>query len=146
MSDFSLMNHDPLPASGQGASAGTASAPLGSQITLMLRIEGLATLALATQAYYRLGWDWRLYAALFLLPDISLAGYLFDRKTGAWAYNVVHVYNLPIILGILGFSTGIHWMLAAALVWVAHIGIDRLLGLGLKLPEGIKHTHLGRLR
>jgi len=102
MSDFSLMNHDPLPASGQGASAGTASAPLGSQITLMLRIEGLATLALATQAYYRLGWDWRLYAALFLLPDISLAGYLFGRKTGAWAYNVVHVYNLPIILGILG--------------------------------------------
>ena len=25
----------------------------------------------------------------------------------------------------------------------AHIGIDRALGYGLKLPSGFKHTHLG---
>jgi hypothetical protein len=141
MSDFPLMDHDSPP-----ASAETRLAPFGDRITLMLRIEGLAAFALATQAYFRLGWDWRLYAALFLVPDISLAGYLFDRKTGAWAYNVAHVYNLPVILGVVGFSAGKQWMLAAALVWVAHISIDRLLGFGLKYPEGIKHTHLGRPR
>ena len=32
-----------------------------------------------------------------------------------------------------------------SLVWFAHIGLDRGLGYGLKLPAGFKHTHLGRL-
>jgi hypothetical protein len=143
MSDISLRHHEPIPITGRIASK--AATPLDRQTTLMLRVEGLATLVVATEAYFRIGWDWRLYAALFLLPDISLAGYLFGRKTGAWAYNVVHVYNLPLILGTLGYIAEIHWLIAVALVWIAHIGIDRLLGFGLKLPEGIKHTHLGKL-
>ena len=29
-----------------------------------------------------------------------------------------------------------------ALVWAAHIGVDRAVGYGLKYPTGFKHTHL----
>jgi hypothetical protein len=32
-----------------------------------------------------------------------------------------------------------------ALIWSAHIGIDRLLGYGLKYPTAFKETHLGRV-
>ena len=35
--------------------------------------------------------------------------------------------------------------LALALIWLAHIGFDRLLGYGLKSTEGFGFTHLGRI-
>lgn len=35
-------------------------------------------------------------------------------------------------------------MLAASVV-AAHVGFDRALGYGLKLPTGFKDTHLGRI-
>ena len=33
--------------------------------------------------------------------------------------------------------------LAVGLIWIAHIAFDRMLGLGLKYPEGFRFTHLG---
>jgi hypothetical protein len=32
-----------------------------------------------------------------------------------------------------------------ALIWANHIGIDRMLGYGLKYAEGFRFTHLGRI-
>jgi hypothetical protein len=34
-------------------------------------------------------------------------------------------------------------VLALGLVWLAHIGVDRLLGYGLKYNDNFQHTHLG---
>jgi hypothetical protein len=34
---------------------------------------------------------------------------------------------------------------AVALIWLAHIGMDRALGFGLKYPTGFRDTHLGRV-
>ncbi|NMM27217.1 MAG: DUF4260 domain-containing protein, partial [Glaciimonas sp.] len=34
---------------------------------------------------------------------------------------------------------------ALALIWFVHIGVDRMLGYGLKYPEGFKVTHLGTI-
>ena len=36
-------------------------------------------------------------------------------------------------------------VVAIGLVWLAHIGFDRVLGYGLKYPEGFKETHLQRV-
>ena len=33
--------------------------------------------------------------------------------------------------------------MALALIWLAHIGLDRLLGMGLKYSDRFTHTHLG---
>ena len=33
--------------------------------------------------------------------------------------------------------------MALALVWLAHIGLDRLLGMGLKYNDRFTHAHLG---
>jgi hypothetical protein len=35
--------------------------------------------------------------------------------------------------------------LQIALIWLAHIGVDRMLGYGLKYPTGFKDTHLQRV-
>ena len=36
-------------------------------------------------------------------------------------------------------------LLPPALIWINHIGVDRLLGYGLKYSDGFGWTHLGRL-
>jgi Domain of unknown function (DUF4260) len=47
--------------------------------------------------------------------------------------------------------TGLGWwqhaplVLALGLVWLAHVGLDRLLGYGLKYDHSFQHTHLGML-
>ena len=36
-------------------------------------------------------------------------------------------------------------VLSIAMIWLAHIGIDRALGYGLKYFDGFAFTHLGRI-
>jgi hypothetical protein len=36
-------------------------------------------------------------------------------------------------------------LLTYALIWTAHIGVDRLLGFGLKYPTRFQDTHLQRI-
>jgi hypothetical protein len=40
---------------------------------------------------------------------------------------------------------GSPFAVSVALVWFAHIGMDRLMGYGLKYPTGFKDTHLQRV-
>ena len=112
---------------------------------LLLRIEGAALALAALFAYYRVGASWWLFAALILLPDVSFAGYLVNTRVGAIAYNMLHVTLGPLILGALGFLLPSFDLIAAALIWAVHIGIDRALGYGLKYGAGFGLTHLGRI-
>lgn len=110
-----------------------------------LRAEGLAVFAVGLVLYALAGGGWLLGVLLFFAPDLSFAGYLAGPRAGAVAYNLAHTYVSPAVLAGLG------WMLAApllptlALLWAAHIGFDRMLGYGLKLPTGFHDTHLGRI-
>ncbi len=112
---------------------------------LLLRIEGAALALGATYAYHRTGANWWLFAALILVPDVSFAGYLAGTRVGAIVYNAFHVTLGPLILGTLGFLLPSFDMIAVALIWAAHVGIDRALGYGLKYRAGFGITHLGRI-
>ncbi|WP_304219059.1 DUF4260 family protein, partial [Phenylobacterium aquaticum] len=79
----------------------------------------------------------------FLVPDLSMLGYLLGRRAGAVSYNLAHSYAGPAALGAAGIIQSQPLMTALALVWVAHVGFDRMLGYGLKYATGFKHTHLG---
>jgi hypothetical protein len=72
-------------------------------------------------------------------------GYLAGPKVGASAYNTFHSYPLPAALGIFGLLAGAPLAVAVALVWFAHIGMDRLMGYGLKYATDFKDTHLQRV-
>jgi hypothetical protein len=111
-------------------------------IRILLRLEGLAVLAAACTAYAQTGASWILFAALFLAPDLTFLGYAGSKSLGAAVYNAVHTYALPLLLLIAGFLTYPDIM-PYALIWIAHIGLDRALGYGLKYGSGFGHTHLG---
>lgn len=115
--------------------------PLTQPVTL-LRLEGAAMLALAVIIYARLGGNWLLFAVLLLAPDLSALGYLAGNAVGAACYNLVHITVLPLALGAYGVLGGHMALVPFALIWLAHIGMDRLLGYGLKYPDSFTHTHL----
>jgi hypothetical protein len=109
----------------------------------ILRLEGGAVLAAASIAYAHVGIGWPTFALLFLVPDVSMLGYLINRKAGAALYNVGHSYLAPATLVGLGLGLDLPLALAIGLIWIAHIGFDRLLGYGLKYDSAFAHTHLG---
>ncbi|MFK8250290.1 DUF4260 domain-containing protein [Ancylobacter terrae] len=112
---------------------------------VLLRLEGLAMFGGALLAYAALGQGWWLFAALILAPDLSMLGYLAGPAVGARLYNAFHTYVAPAVLAACAYLLAEPLGGAIAAIWVAHIGLDRALGYGLKYPEGFAHTHLGRL-
>ncbi|QPF94448.1 DUF4260 domain-containing protein [Bradyrhizobium commune] len=114
-------------------------------VRTLLRLEGLALFAGMTALYAAWGGSWTVYLLLFLVPDLSFLAYLSDAKFGALAYNAAHSYMAPVTLMTLGFGFASPLTLSIALIWLAHIGIDRALGYGLKYSAGFGFTHLGRI-
>jgi hypothetical protein len=110
---------------------------------LWLRTEAVAVLALSIVFYGRTGANWWLFAALFLVPDIAMVFYLLSQEAGSTAYNTVHCYVLPLLLVLLAIAGERHVLLPFALIWIAHIAFDRMLGYGLKYPGSFRETHLG---
>ncbi|CUX51218.1 hypothetical protein GGE43_005034 [Agrobacterium tumefaciens] len=112
----------------------------------LLRLEGLGVLVVATVLYASLDASWWLFAALIIAPDLSMVGYIANKRVGAALYNAAHWYVPPLAL----IAGGIVWretmLVTIGLVWAAHIGLDRALGYGLKYGEGFGMTHLETMR
>jgi hypothetical protein len=109
------------------------------------RLEGLAALLLSICVYWQIGGTVLLFGVLFLAPDISILGYRRGTRAGAMLYNLFHNYAVPLALVILSCWNNNQMLMAVALIWVAHIGFDRMLGYGLKYPSSFQETHLGRI-
>ncbi|HTH42225.1 MAG TPA: DUF4260 domain-containing protein [Terracidiphilus sp.] len=117
--------------------------PRSSSLLLLLRLEGLIVAATTVVLYAHVGASWWLFAAVWLAPDLSLLGYLGRPCRAARIYNVFHSYLVPGVLGLSAFLLHAHGLLPVALIWANHIGVDRLLGYGLKYGNGFGWTHLG---
>lgn len=114
---------------------------------LWQRAEG-ALVFVGALAILTLDWQplvWWLAILIFFAPDLSFAAYLAGPKTGAAAYNAVHLYGLGLIVMALGALADLPLITACGFLWLAHAGFDRMLGYGLKLPTGFQDTHLGRI-
>ena len=74
-----------------------------------------------------------------------MLGYLAGNTIGAMAYNAFHTYIGPALVAAVAYWGEQQEILLFCLIWVAHIGFDRLLGYGLKYPSGFKDTHLHRV-
>jgi hypothetical protein len=110
-------------------------------IRVVLRLEGLIVLVGALLLYVETARSWWTFAALLLAPDIALLGYLAGPRIGALAYNCLHSYIGPLALALITRGEGVGF--AIALVWIAHCGMDRAVGYGLKYASAFGHTHLG---
>lgn len=110
---------------------------------ILLRLEAAAVLVGAIVGYRAVGGTWPLFALLILAPDLSLLGYLGGARLGATLYNGAHTYVGPALLAALSLTGVVSGAWHIALIWTAHLGMDRALGLGLKYPTAFRDTHLG---
>jgi hypothetical protein len=114
-------------------------------VASILRAEHLALIVAGVVVYLANGGMLILLVPLLLAPDLSMAGYLGGPRLGAVTYNAVH--NLVLALAALGIGWwfGVGWLVLLGAVLIAHVGGDRALGYGLKLPSDFRDTHLGRI-
>lgn len=114
-------------------------------VDLVVRLEWVAAAVVAIVLFAMTGVSWWLFALLILAPDLSMLGYLAGPRVGAVTYNALHILIAPLVLALAGVLLAGPIAIAVALIWIAHIAIDRALGYGLKLPTGFQDTHLGRI-
>lgn len=113
--------------------------------TTMQRWEGAAGLVAGAALFASSDWSWWWFALLLLVPDVSMAGYLITPTSGAALYNLGHSLVGSIGLLVWRLLGGPIAALALGAIWLAHIGLDRALGYGLKYADDFTHTHLGMI-
>jgi hypothetical protein len=101
------------------------------------RVEGVLVVAAGLGLFWWVesGWAWWL----------AIPAYAFGPRVGAFGYNLVHVYGFGLLLFAVGLVAALPVLMACGALFLAHAGFDRMLGYGLKSPEGFAHTHLGRI-
>jgi len=110
----------------------------------LFRLENFVLVLLVLFFYDKLNGSWITFARLFLVFDISMIGYLLNNSLGRITYNLGHSYVFPSLLVLLSWNNDWLTALYIALIWLAHISLDRTLGYGLKLQD-FHHTHLGQI-
>ena len=116
-----------------------------SAIKHTLQLEEAAEAAVAVAVFAHLPYAWWWLPALFLLPDLSMLGYLAGPRAGAVCYNVAHHKAVALAVGTAGWGLGATPLLLAGTVLLFHSAFDRLMGYGLKYTTGFRGTHLGVL-
>jgi hypothetical protein len=112
---------------------------------LLLRVEYLALLVLALVIYWDRSESWLLFALLILAPDLSFIAAVAGAGAGLLSYNLAHAAIGPAILAILGIFADWDLGITLALIWCAHLALDRAIGYGLKYSLAKGDTHLGRI-
>lgn len=126
--------------------AATAAAPtMDPWARRWLQAEGAAFLAAGLAGFLWLGLPWYAFLLLLVVPDVSMIGYVVGPRVGAITYNLGHSQVTSLVAAGIGLATGSVPVTAAGAILLAHIGMDRLMGYGLKLPTSFQDTHLGRI-
>lgn len=111
-------------------------------VRFWLQAEGAAAFVAGAALYLQSGGAAWLLVPLLLVPDLAMIGYLGGTRLGAFTYNLVHNWVVGLALLGGGAWTGSDALWLTGAVLVAHVGMDRALGYGLKLTTGFKRTHL----
>lgn len=111
----------------------------------ILKLEELGMFLLGIYLFSVLPFSWRLFFALFLVPDIGMLGYLINPKAGAFTYNLFHHKGFAILLYITGIYVSSPVLQLSGSILFTHAAFDRILGYGLKYEKGFIFTHLGNI-
>lgn len=112
------------------------------------KLEGAAVFVAALIVYRLTSSEelaWWAAVLWFFAPDLSFATYLAGPRVGALGYNAVHTYGFGAAVMAGGMIFTCPLAVALGWLWLGHVGFDRMLGYGLKLPSGFQDTHLGRI-
>lgn len=114
-------------------------------VRFLSHLEGLVFFLVALYLYAENLGNWWIFVALLFLPDIAMVGYFKDKRMGAIIYNIMHNYVLAVVLIAIGSWIQNNIVLLAGIVLLAHVGLDRALGYGMKYATNFKDTHLQRV-
>lgn len=108
----------------------------------MIRLEELSIFLLFIFLYSQLSYSWWLFPLLFLLPDLSMVGYLKSPQFGAVIYNVIHHRALSLTILGVGYYFNNELLMLTGIILFAHSTLDRVFDYGLKYSDNFKHTQL----
>ncbi|QSW90942.1 DUF4260 domain-containing protein [Flavobacterium endoglycinae] len=111
----------------------------------VLKLEEAALFILGIFLFNRLNYEWWWFLALILAPDLSMIGYAFGNKAGAFLYNVFHHKGIALLIYAVGCYLNIEMVQLAGIILFSHAAMDRIFGYGLKYKKGFKYTHLGEI-
>jgi hypothetical protein len=111
----------------------------------IIKLEEAALFIFGIYLFSLLTFDWWWFLVLILTPDISMLGYLFGNKSGAFCYNIFHHKGIAISIYMIGYFSKIELLQIAGIILFSHAAMDRILGYGLKYEKGFKYTHLGEI-
>ena len=134
-----------LPAITQPSATAPAYGMTTGAVRSWLRLEGLAAFVIGVALFGASGGNWLLLIPLLLLPDVSAVGFLAGPRIGTFTYNLVHNWVPGIVTLGIGLWLASPTIILAAAILIAHVGMDRAVGYGLKLPSSFHDTHLGRM-
>jgi hypothetical protein len=114
-------------------------------VGLLLRAEHVAVFVAGIALWISRDGSLLLLVPALLAPDMSAVGYLAGPRPGSITYNAAH--NLVTALAVVGAGWwfGSAGLVLAGAMLLAHIGMDRALGFGLKHATSFNDTHLGRI-
>jgi len=112
---------------------------------VFLHLEGVAVLISALILYANQQFNWWVFTLFLLTPDLPMLLYPLNPRLGSIAYNLVHTIIFPLTLAIFSVFNDSNLGLQIALIWIAHIGMDRAFGYGFKYAGEFKQTHFSRI-
>jgi len=111
----------------------------------IIKLEELGLFLLGIYLFSQLNYTWWWFFVLLLAPDLSMIGYAFGNKFGAFLYNLFHHRGIAILVYLAGIYLSNNLVQLAGILLFAHAAMDRMMGYGLKLETGFKFTHLGEI-
>jgi hypothetical protein len=114
-------------------------------VRFWLHAEGLAAFVAGTILYFQSGGEGLLFLPLLLVPDVGMLGYLRNSRVGAFTYDLIHNWAIGLAVLGAGLALASDPLVLAGAILIAHVGMDRAVGYGLKYPGGFKITHLQRV-
>lgn len=111
----------------------------------LIKLEEATLFILGIYLFSLLDYAWWWFPVLLLVPDVSMAGYAFGNKIGAWLYNLLHHRGIAIAVYLAGIYLQTDVLLLTGVILFAHSSMDRMFGYGLKYEDGFKFTHLGEI-
>jgi hypothetical protein len=112
----------------------------------LIQLEEVGMFLLSILLFNQLDYAWWVFPAFLLLPDLSMVGYLINKKAGAWIYNFFHHKLLAVAIFGIGIWLDEPATTLAGIILFGHSAMDRMFGIGLKYEDDFGHTHLGRVK
>lgn len=110
-----------------------------------IELENIFVFLVTVIVYLMFGFSIWMFLLFLLVPDIFMVGYMINKEIGSKVYNVGHTYIVPILFALLYLIFNEGLLLQIALIWFAHISMDRSFGFGLKYASGFNETTIQKI-